>query len=128
MNLHSIVAGAISAVNPMLTGTIKISIGYGKAPNAAQVPLYAAPKQVQVQVQPLSSDDLKKLDGMNIQGHMKAMYLNGENLQAASRPDRKGGDLITLPDGSVWLVTQVLEDWNISSGWMKSAVTLQMKK
>jgi hypothetical protein len=34
----------------------------------------------------------------------------------------KGGDLITLPDGSIWLVAQVLEQF---PDWVSAAITLQ---
>jgi len=37
----------------------------------------------------------------------------------------KGGDLITEPDGTVWLVTTELEAWSASAGWTKVAVTQQ---
>jgi hypothetical protein len=39
---------------------------------------------------------------------------------------QKGGDLITLPDGTLWLTVQVLEDFSVTSGWVKVAATLQM--
>jgi hypothetical protein len=38
------------------------------------------------------------------------------------RTDQKGGDLLTMPDGSVWLVAMVLEHW---ADWTSVAITLQ---
>ena len=37
----------------------------------------------------------------------------------------KGGDLVTLSDGSVWLVTLVPEPWNLTAGWTRALITLQ---
>jgi hypothetical protein len=42
-----------------------------------------------------------------------------------SRPDGKGGDLITLPDGTVWLTAMVLENWGFMDGWTKLAIVKQ---
>lgn len=76
-------------------------------------------------MQALSFDELKQVDGLNIQGEKRAMYVNGD-FAGIQRPDNQGGDLITLPDGSKWLIVLVLENWNTTSGWTKFAVTRQM--
>ena len=123
MNLHSIVGPIIVAVNPPLLCSLQASSGYTTV-NFVQQPSYATPVQVFVQCQALSYADLKQLDGLNIQGTKLAMYIQG-NWNAAVRSQGKGGDLITTPDGQVWLAVQVLENWSLSAGWTKLAVTLQ---
>ena len=124
MNLHNLVAGAVSAINPAITASIQRSTGYVTAADGTRTPSYAAAVSVQAQVQALEYNDMVQLSGLNIQGEKRAMYLNG-NWEGVSRPDRRGGDLITLPDGSVWLVVQVLENWASQDGWVKVAVTRQ---
>lgn len=76
------------------------------------------------QVQPLSSRDLRQVEGLNLQGTVKALYVNGP-LLGVVRPAVKGGDMITLPNGSVWLVTLPLEQWNDTAGWSKAVIVLQ---
>lgn len=76
------------------------------------------------QVQPMTWRDIQMLDGLNLQGTRKAIYLNG-HVDGLVRNQNKGGDLISLPDGSVWLVAQVLEDFSATSNWIKCAITLQ---
>ncbi len=124
MNLHDIVGSCVAAVNPWVLASLQQSTGYITTADFRQVPVYAAPVTASVQVQPLTFADLSQLDGLNIQGVKRAMYLDG-NWQGLVRTAKKGGDLITLPDGTVWLVVLELENWSSTSGWCKIAVVLQ---
>jgi hypothetical protein len=120
MNLHQIVSGAIGVVNPHVIAQLYQSTGYTTADDGTQMPSYAAPVRASVQVQALSSDELKLVDGLNVQGNKQAIYLNG-NWQGLVRPDHRGGDLIKLGD-TTYLVITVLESW---PDWTKLAVVLQ---
>lgn len=121
MNLHNIVSGAIGAINPFQAANVQYSNGYTTAADGSQVPSYIEVDNVQVQVQALTAKELQHLASLNIQGVMKALYLNG-NSQGVVRPLGQGGDLFTLVSGT-WLVTTVLETWD--TGWCKVAVMLQ---
>ena len=121
MNLHGIVAGYIGTVNPQVFCDLKLSTGYATAPDGTQVPQYASFTGVLCQVQELTSRDLRQLDGMNIQGSQRSVYLNG-HWQGVVRVGARGGDILTMADGTVWLVTAVLELW---PDWTKISVTLQ---
>jgi len=121
MNLHNIASGAIGAINPFQAANVQYSNGYTMAADGSQVPSYIEVDNVQVQVQALTAKELQHLAALNIQGVMKALYLNG-NAQGVVRPLGQGGDLFTLVSGT-WLVTTVLETWD--TGWCKVAVTLQ---
>ena len=46
MNLHGAVAGVISAVNPMIPVTARISVGNTTAADGGRVPAYATPGQI----------------------------------------------------------------------------------
>lgn len=124
MNLNSIVAPIVAAINPPMSVTVQQSSGSTIAADGSRVPTYLAPVTLSAQVQSLTYSDLQKLDGLNIQGEKRALYLNG-NWQGVIRPDGRGGDLVTLPDGSVWLTTMVLENWSLADGWVKIAITRQ---
>jgi hypothetical protein len=124
MNLHQIVSGAVSAVNPFITVTIQASAGYTTNADGSRSPAYAAPVSIQAQRQALQYNDLVQLDGLNITGTRCKLYLNG-NWNGVVRPDQKGGDLITMPDGSVWLVAFVAENWSDVDGWASVVCTLQ---
>jgi hypothetical protein len=126
MNLHSVVGPIVGAVNPNLAATIQLSNGTTKDAAFKQIPAYLAAQAVTVQMQPLGYKDLLQVEGINVGGgKLRAFYLSG-NAQAVSRVAQKGGDLITLPDGTLWLTVQVLEDFSVTSGWVKVAATLQM--
>lgn len=126
MNLHGIASGIVSAVNPMVNARMQVSTGYATAIDGHRVPSYAPTRVVRAQIQSLTSGDLMQLSGLNLNGEKRAIYLTG-NLDGVSRPDNKGGDLVTFPDGSIWLVVSILENWYMSNGWMKVAVTRQNK-
>ncbi len=121
MNMHQIVAGAIGAINPFVNCTLQQSTGYTTAPDGVRTPTYATPVVAPVQVQALTFEEMKKLDGLNIQGVRRKIYLNG-NWESLVRVNQQGGDLITLPDGSVWLIALVFETW---PDWTSAAITLQ---
>lgn len=124
MNLHALASGYIAAVNPFIPVEIKVSTGNTTGSDGKRVPTYAAPVTVQAQVQPLSYDDMKHLDGLNIQGTRRAIFINGR-VDGLVRVSNKGGDLITIASGvnaGVWLVAIVSEQW---PDWCKALVTLQ---
>lgn len=124
MNLHKIVSTAIGSVNPFIMGTIQVSTGYTTLPNRSRAPSYAAPFEASMQVQALTYSDLKQIDGLNLNGTRRAIYLNGK-YDGVVRSELKGGDLITLTTGAnagTWLVAQVLEQW---PDWCKVVCTLQ---
>lgn len=121
MNLHAIVSGVIAAVNPTVFCTLQMSVGFSVAPDGSQVPQYATFANVPCQIQALSYQDLQHIDGLNIQGTRRAVYING-NWEGLNRATNKGGDLLTTPDGTVWLVAMVLEHW---PDWTKVVVTQQ---
>lgn len=124
MNLHALVGPAVSAVNPMLTGQFQQSTGATTQADGKRTPSYAAAVPVQCQCQALTFKDLQQLSGLNLNGEKLGIYISG-TWEGVSRPAAKGGDLITLPDGSIWLVVQQLENWGRTAGWTKVAVTRQ---
>jgi hypothetical protein len=110
MNLHGVVFRAIGAINPNRYISYQKSMGSVPGPGGVRQPQYAAPVKLSAQVQDVSQGDLRKADGLNIQGVKRKAYFTG---QAAGvvRVRNYGGDLITLDDGSLWLVAMALEDW-----------------
>lgn len=121
MNLHRLIAGNIGAVNPFVLGIVQISIGSTTDTDGTRIPTYSTTTDVPMQVQALSFKDIQQVDGLNLQGTRRAIYIDGV-INGLVRSTNKGGDLIILPDATVWLVAMVLEQW---PDWCKVAVTLQ---
>lgn len=122
MDLRGIANGVITTVNPNETVTVLRSTGYTVGAGAKQVPAYAAPVVGPGQVQALDADDIKQLDGLNIQGVIRAIYLRG-TLAGVIRPDGTGGDIVKRKNETeTWLVVKVLESW---PDWTKAAIVLQ---
>lgn len=126
MNLHGLVRGVITSVNPDVQVGYWKSNGYTQDATFKQVPSYAHSVQIPAQVQALSGKDLRHEALQNIQGVVRAVYLYG-NVQGVVRADMKGGDMFgfaQVPGGTVqyWKVVAVLETW---PDWCKVAVTLQ---
>lgn len=125
MDLRGIANAVSSTVNPNSPVRVQRSDGYTIGAGRRQVPAYTSVDGFG-QVQALDGKDLQQLDGLNIQGTVRAVYLRGA-LAGVIRPDSKGGDLVqTLDsDGNVlqtWLVVKVLESWPT---WTKAAIVLQ---
>jgi hypothetical protein len=119
MNLHSIVSGAIGAVNPFIPVTIKSSTGYTTSPDGTQVPAYSTTTTTGQQ-QALSGGDIMRLNNLNIQGVTTKMYLTGQ-YEGVFRVLGRGGDLVVF-GGRTYLVAQVLERWD---SWCCLALTMQ---
>jgi len=124
MNLHAIAGPCVATINPFVAGQYQQSNGYTTSPDGKRVPAYLPAVSVQIQKQPMTYKDLMQVDGLNLNGEKAAFYINGD-WQGVSRSANKGGDLITLPNGTVWLVVMLLENWSEMDGWSKVAVTLQ---
>jgi len=120
MNLNAIAGNVINAVNEDIPAILYQNIGYQTLANSHRVAKYANGVAALVQVQSASSGDLRKLEGMNIQGVDTTVYMNGA-LSANVRVLAKGNDLIKFRN-QCWLVVAVLERW---PDWAKLAVTLQ---
>jgi len=122
MNLHGIVRGAIGTVNPHVPAQMLVPNGtFTTSPAGKKTPAYNDPVDVSVQLQPLSYTDLKQVDGLNLQGILRAAYVNG-NFEGVNRLKGKGGDKL-LVNGETWLIVQPLEEW---PDWCKFVVTLQV--
>lgn len=120
MNIYGLATGAISSVNPMTSVLVTPSTGSTTGPDGSQIPAYGTPYNLFAQVQEFTSTDLRKLDGLNIQGAKFAVYIQGA-WNGVVRIAGKGGDLMSFR-GQDWLVVAVLEQW---PGWSKLAVVLQ---
>lgn len=130
MDLRGIANAASNAVNPNIIVSVLASTGSTiSSTTARQVPSYAAPVTGPAQLQALDGSELRQLDGMNLQGVLRSIYLRGL-LAGVIRADSKGGDLVTIaaqlnvPSAFVgtWLVVKVFESWPL---WTKAALNYQ---
>ncbi len=122
MNLNAIAGSVIAAVNPPTPLCILISNGNSANADFTRNPSYKPPIMRMGQVQPLSTGDIRHIDGLGLEGVHRAIYINGK-VDGLVRVENKGGDLI-IADGKVWLVTEVSENWG-NGQWVKALVTLQ---
>jgi hypothetical protein len=122
MNLHAIASPLVGIVNPPVVGTWRQGDGYTTSPAGKREPTFTDVPDVPMQVQALEGDDLTLVDGLNIEGLKRAVYMYGD-VQGIDRADGKGGDVLIF-SGSYWLVVKVLETW--ATGWCKVAVAKQL--
>jgi hypothetical protein len=121
VNLYGLVAGLVGAINPNIPIILQQSNGYTTNPDGSRSPAYSSGVQIIGQVQPLTYTDLQKVDGLNIQDEKRKVYVS-HAVNGVVRLSRDGGDLVTLPDGTIWKVAQVLEAW---PDWTSFAIVLQ---
>lgn len=119
MNLRGIANSITQAINPNTEGVFRINTGFTTLPGGKKVPSYSE-VDVTVQMQELSTTDLRQIDAINIQGILKTAYLNG-NFNGVNRPEQKGGDILVV-NGQQWLVVKVPELW---PDWCRVIVNLQ---
>lgn len=125
MSLRGLANSMTSAINPNVLGVVLLSTGSTTAATGKQSPAFAEPiVDVALQVQALTTGDLKKLDALNIQGVDRTVFIDGQ-LHGVERLAQKGGDFLFFSN-AWWLINAVLEPWD-SSGWCKVAVTQQVK-
>lgn len=74
-------------------------------------------------VQAMQYRDLMQVQGLNLNGTRRKVYLYGD-VNGIVRVTLQGGDLITDAQGNVWLTAMVLEQWH-NPAWCSVAVTLQ---
>jgi len=120
MNLHGLVRGFISGVNPEVAATIRKSAGFTTLANGKQVPAYEPDVSALVQKQELTMRELQQIDNVVKQGVLCSLYVAG-NYYGVNRSSQLGGDLFIV-GGQTWKVVQVLEAW---PDWCKLAVVLQ---
>ena len=122
MSLRGLANSMTSVVNPNVVGVVALSSGYTTDSAGVRTPTYTYIQNVTMQMQPLTGRELQHLDGLNLQGILRAIYIEG-SLEGVRRLQGRGGDMVQI-EGSWWLVVQVLEPWN-QSGWCKVAVSEQ---
>ena len=116
MDLRTIANQVSNCVNGNLIVTVLRSTGFTTGVGYKQVPAYAAGVTGPAQIQALDSSDLRQIEGLNLQGAIRAIYLRGA-LAGVVRANSQGGDLVTIASPApaalvgTWLVTKVLESW-----------------
>ena len=130
INLHSIVRGAITSVNPDILAQYYASTGNTVGADGTQSPAYATAVPVYVQVQPLSKSELRLVERLNLQGVFRNLYAYS-NPQGIVRTFGQGGDIFVFPPFGTqpsqnWKVVDVAGPWNVNDqGWTKLLICLQ---
>jgi len=125
MNIRSIANRVTKNINPNQKIIWQQSNGYVTDDAGKRTPIFLN-LTIEAQIQALSATDLKHIDGLNITGTMRAVYMYG-NAAGVVRIDGLGGDILIFPEvpGTTekkWLITKVMETW---PDWCKVIVTLQ---
>lgn len=126
MNLRGLANSAIQTVNPNIQGVWVRATGGYTTDAAGHRTAATTSSAITLQVQAMDAGDLKQVDGLNIQGVMRAVTMFG-NVQGAVRADSKGGDILQFPQdkgGAIrnWRVVHVLETWPT---WSRVVVVMQ---
>jgi hypothetical protein len=127
MDLRTIANQVSNCVNGNLIVTVLRSTGFTTGAGYKQVPTYAAPVSGPAQLQALDSSELRQVEGLNLQGAIRGIYLRGA-LAGVVRPNGTGGDLVIIAPPApaafvgTWLCVKILETWPL---WAKAVVVLQ---
>lgn len=115
MNLHGLVRGVITSINPDTLVSILRSAGYQTTPSGKQVPAYNRTDNQPANVQACAGKDVERMNNLAFQGVFRTVYLYG-SADGIVRPDATGGDVLKfaqMPGGKCqdWKVVQVKEQW-----------------
>jgi hypothetical protein len=127
MDLRGIANAVSNSVNPNMIVSVKRSTGSTVGAGLKQVPSYAAAVSGPAQLQSLDGSELRQVEGLNLQGVIRGIYLRGA-LAGVVRPNGTGGDLVIIASPApasfvgTWLVVKVLETWPL---WAKAVIVLQ---
>jgi hypothetical protein len=127
MDLRGIANTVSNTVNPNMIVSVQRSTGSTVGAGLKQVPTYADPVSGPAQLQALDSSELRQIEGINLQGVIRGIYLRGA-LAGIVRPNSTGGDLVIIAAPApaqyigTWLVVKVLETWPL---WAKAVIVLQ---
>ena len=119
MNLHALVRGAITAVNPDQTVILLQSAGQTVS-DYQQRPVWQPACVVKAQVQPTPDKALQWLLQTRQDSIWRDCYLYGP-VRGLERATTRGGDMLYF-EGFEWQVDQVLEAWSTTAGWTKVRV------
>lgn len=129
LNLHNVLRGAITAIHPDETVALYQSLGQ-KNVKGKVTAIYAEPKIVKANFQPLDSDALK-LREINQTPISEQVFLYSDSALPVTGQQRlpvvRTGDFIKRSDDTYWLVTAVLEDWTWD-GWCNVGVHQQINE
>lgn len=125
MNLRQLANQNTQRINPNISATWQSSQGYTTDAAGKRTPNTTS-QTIMINPQAVSGDTLKHIDGLNIQGVMRSVYIYG-NLQGIVRADVKGGDFLIFPqvpggNPQTWKVATVVETW---PDWSHCVVVLQ---
>ncbi|ELG7688494.1 hypothetical protein Q5V66_003057 [Escherichia coli] len=121
MNLRQIANNAITSINPNIPAILKKYAGETIGPGCKPIPSYLPDQHVTIQLQPISRGDMQHVDGLNIQGLAKVIYVNG-NYFSVQRELEQGGDIFVI-NGEQWLVVEPIELW---PDWCRLIAVLQV--
>jgi hypothetical protein len=122
VSLHDLVANLIGTINPMITCQWYQNIGITTAVGGVVTPAYNPSVPVQCQVQQLTAADIKHLQDLNQSGITRKVWCD-QILTGIDRAAGLGGDRLILPDGTTWLVVQVVEVW---PDWCSATICKQV--
>lgn len=111
----------MSRINPFISAVVRVSDGFTIGAGRKQIPKYLPDQTISIQLQPLSPGDLRHVDGMNLQGLLKSIHVDG-NYYGVNREKAIGGDLIII-GSETWLVIEPMELWPY---WCRLLVQLQV--
>ncbi len=122
LDIFGLAGNVTDTINARITAQIMYSTGFTTNADGSQAPAYNT-ADVQIEVEALSSEDLKQIETISQQADYRAVYVYGA-LNAINRALQIGGDMLVF-FGAKWLVTQQLEDWG-NGEWSKVVVTRQL--
>jgi hypothetical protein len=124
MNLQDVACECIQDINSNVEATWYQSTGNTSNADGSVTPEYAPGVTVSVQMQAVTSRDLRHTDALNLQGQFVHIWLDGM-AQTIVQLTQQGGDKFVI-NGQTWLTIPMPEQWQ-GPGWTHCIVQLQVQ-
>jgi hypothetical protein len=114
MNLRRIANNRTMRVNRNVSAVWRRSDGYETQDDGTRTPKFIE-TPISINPQPVATK-LLRIEGLNIEGVKRSVYINTSQIMGVVRPDVRGGDYLVFPPcpGDInknWKVIEVIETW-----------------
>lgn len=124
MNIRKMANTITKLVHPNETLTIYKANGQVNDHGTVK-PIYQSTITMQGNIQSLDTNTLKHLEAIGDTKASQQAFLDFPLSSTTRTPTPSGGDILQRSDGSWWLVTSVIEDWN-ADGWCNVGIVQQL--
>ena len=114
MNLRKLANSRTRRINRNVKAVWRKSTGYTTSEDGTRVPVFA---DTDIMINPQAvAAKFQHIEGLNIEGVSRSVYIDANNIMGPVRPDVRGGDFLVFAqypgrEAQAWKVLDIMETW-----------------